>query len=139
MVNLFGHEGPPSLMEKNSRKEEELARMTQAQEHCEYELTTGKVDVREISNARVTDDCLVSVKTLSTRVKELREIKTKKNMSLDKWLTLDSAEEGKNPKYAYIVSALKTSILQIDACLQLAMTVIDKLLYAASLLQGDTT
>lgn len=137
MVDLFGHEGPPTLEEVQNRMKSEMELLSQAQRYCQHEKAMGRSLLAEVSNTDLEAACLESVKIISHRLKDLREMRVRKVLSLEKWQSLADAVQGSNAKYEYIISAMKTTISQIDSSIQQSLISVDYLLNSVSVLRKD--
>lgn len=128
-VNLWGHEGPPSLEKSEELLKKDLEILTSLFESLDKlekrDLLTFDESPTMINDQLVNSGKMV-INSLSHRIKHLRSVKKKKEMTLNKLKSVCTSEQMKS-KYSYAISALKTYIYQINACISRLLKSIDLL------------
>ncbi|CAG2226539.1 unnamed protein product [Mytilus edulis] len=135
-INLWGYEGPPSLQKIENRYENDLKCISS------LERAISTLDIRHITDlAYVPESCKDGITetgknvltVISERLSALRKVKQKKEISLEKIKKICTTPE-MNAKYSYAISAIRTFIYRIGACIDRLLNLVDTLGYALSVI-----
>ena len=137
-VNIFGHESTPTYQQKKDRLEIELCvvdnTMKEISRWIEREVTVISelnMDSKNLLHSNVLD--IISMN--SERIKELRQLKVKLQMSLEKLMKMVE-EPWQKSKYSYAISSTKTKLHEIHRCINDALELNDKLGLVAAACNG---
>ncbi|VDI16343.1 Hypothetical predicted protein [Mytilus galloprovincialis] len=135
-INLWGYEGPPSLQKVENMYENDLKCISS------LERAISTLDIRHITDlAYVPESCKDGITetgknvltVISERLSALRKVKQKKEISLEKIKKICTTPE-MNAKYSYAISAIRTFIYRIGACIDRLLNLVDTLGYALSVI-----
>ena len=128
-VNLWGYEGPPTLKERENQVKETFNIVESLEAVIESLEKRDLTNILHASDA-VKDDIVtkskVAIEKLSRTLSDLRVVKQKKEITLEKLKNACSTEELKS-KYAYALSAVKTFIYRLNGCISKILKVTDEL------------
>ena len=122
-VDLFGHEGPPNIAEKSTRLSEEAAFINDVSNFLN---TQSLRDLNSISKLpsdvklALPDHNKRLISLLSHRIKDNREVLVGKQITLEKFKKMGGFDWRKS-KYLYVISALQTSIQQLNHNIKTAL------------------
>ena len=126
-IDLWGNEGHPTVNEKMEKLDDDIQLLEElssilekAMERDVYELT----DLNdEVQNALIILGKKI-LNILSSRLEELRLVKQKKTVTLEKIKSLCTSEVLRQ-KYSYALSAIRTHVFQINVCIGRLLKSID--------------
>jgi hypothetical protein len=132
-VDLWGHEGKPTLEETRQKLQTELEKLAQLEKVVDKMENKGCDCLSEASDSDSASFVEVGRSVLNglERLKVLRQKKQQKNLTLEK-LRKACVNEELQKKYAFALSAIKTYLYQVDGCIDLLLSTTDKLGYALS-------
>ena len=118
-INLWGYEDSPTFKERLSRFNNEINYFQDLQARLEKLINFGHTSISTISEGDtelIKDACKTSVTVLSTRIKDLRQLKVKNETFLQKLL---GKVEGdwRSSTYCMVISSLRTRIYMVENCI----------------------
>ena len=133
-VNLWGYEEAPTFKDKQNRMETELNHFNDIQAELEKLLKFGHVSTNTLTDSEVqniTEECRRSVTILSERIKDLRRLKLKNQLFLQKLMSKCESDWRKS-QYAMVISTIRTNVYLIDNCIDDLLQTNEKLCKQAS-------
>ena len=140
-VDLFGHESVPTLVQKMDRREEELLLIEETKIRIEKYIDMGIEQVCGMLKESKLElkTCICDIlSVLTNRIKEIRNAKVSRTITLDKLLGM-SGEPWQKSKYAIAISSIKTRIYEINVLIDEILTVIKKLELVICECNGDVS
>ena len=140
-VDLFGHEGPPTLKEKEEQRAKEIYTIQSCVDLIDDQLILSKTKLSDVTahlQETLKIQLLEIVNNLSNRVKNLQKRRVGKVMAREKFKELGQPDWRKS-KYVYVVGSIETSICQTDMCLKSLMDVIDNFIACVALFNNTYT
>ncbi|XP_033730517.1 uncharacterized protein LOC117319918 [Pecten maximus] len=128
-INLWGYECPPTLSQRQTALNDDLKLVQEFETivlSCECRELSSLTDSPEDIKENIVTNAQKVITTLSHRLKELRPIKTKKVISLEKLKKMCINDTTKN-KYSFAISAVKTYIYRLESCFARTLNLIDNL------------
>lgn len=113
-VDMFGYENGTSLRERNRSLEEETLRIEEIKGSftsylCSLPLENLPNEVKITAKQNLVD----SIKSISKRIKNGRELQYKQEFGLQKFKTM-GGEKWRDSKYVYVISSLYASPLSTE-------------------------
>lgn len=113
-VDMFGYEDGTSLRERNRSLEEETLRIEEIKGSftsylCSLPLENLPNEVKITAKQNLVD----SIKSISKRIKNERELQYKQEFGLQKFKTM-GGEKWRDSKYVYVISSLYASPLSTE-------------------------
>lgn len=113
-VDMFGYEDGTSLRERNRSLEEETLRIEEIKGSftsylCSLPLENLPNEVKITAKQNLVD----SIKSISKRIKNGRELQYKQEFGLQKFKTM-GGEKWRDSKYVYVISSLYASPLSTE-------------------------
>ena len=128
-INMFGYEGPPSIQERENRMQSEQTLIHSFVTFLEELDVKNKIDFCSLSDTD-RDTLLEFVKQtvllFSTRIKDVREHRVKKENALTKFKKLGENDWRKS-KYAIVISHIQTWMYQGNSSVESILSNLDKL------------
>ena len=137
-IDLFGHEGPPTLAEKSTRLSEEAAFINDVSNFLNTQSLRDLDSIAKLpSNVKLalSDHNKRLISLLSHRIKDNREVLVGKQIALENFKKMGGFDWRKS-KYLYVISALQTSIHQLNHNIKDSLRAIDQLGLACAGLNG---
>lgn len=119
-VDLFGHESDTTLAAKKERLEIETCSIDQTKYYLSGWIERDITDLSEVttSNKELLHKSLLDILSINTeRLKELRNIQVRRQISLEKLIKL-AAEPWQTSKYSFAISSIKTHMYDIRKCVK---------------------
>lgn len=138
-INLFGHEGPPKLTEKYSRLNNEISAVEEHITWLEGLLIQDKTMMYELSQNEketIMERGKHELEIIAIRISELRKHKVKKNLGKEKFKKMGGSD-WRISKYAFVVNAIQTAILQIEQTISQLLKCSDDLLHSMAAVNMD--
>ena len=138
-VDLWGYEGEPTLEAKRQRVFKEIEFFNIHTKRIETQIEKGHYVTSDLTNTEknnVIDSCKSSVTMLSYRIKDLRMLKVNKMTALQK---LQDQVQGdwRSSSFSIVISSLRTSIYQIENCIEDMLNINEKLCRYAAITSGN--
>lgn len=113
-VDLFDCEKSPTLQEQKDRRDKEIEMLQEMTDRVQkYKLdSTGKEAIKE--------DIHTVVKTISIRIKDLRQLTSLRVEAVQKFKALGMPNWRKS-KYAFVISSMQTSLFEIKEAIASAL------------------
>ena len=135
-VDLFDHEGEPTLRARKERLENELLLVSRSREMLsDMPRRNGFMsDIRQYRTSNTfKEQCKQLMETMSIRLKELRQAKQKKVTVLE---NLRKNVAFKEAKLVYAISGVQTMIYRLNDCISKLLHAIDGIGFGVSTLNG---
>ena len=118
-INLWGYENSPTFTERQDRYNSEMNHFHDLQAYLEKLINFGHSSVSALSEQdirAIKEACKTSVTILSARIRDLRQLKVKSDMFLQKLL---GKVEGdwRSSSYCMVISSLRTRIHMVENCI----------------------
>ena len=141
-VDLWGYESLPTFQQRKLKLENERDKIKQCLTKVKKKiLSFGNVNLSDIQ----TEELLVMIEEsremitmLSNRIRDLREIKVSKETALQ---NIQSKVEGdwRSSKFAMVISSIRTSVYQIDNCVEDMLNTIEIVIKILSSASGSSS
>lgn len=119
-VDLFGHESTPTLKTKRQRLDIELScvqnLMTDVNKWIQKDLD-AVCDIENSSKVSVKSAFLNLLSIITLRIKEIRETKVRRQITLEKLVKL-AGDDWLKSKYSFAISSIKTQMYTINMLLE---------------------
>ena len=128
-VDLFGHESEPTNQQKKDRLEVELSAINKTIQEISKWIERDVALISDLSTDSKKDlySYVLDIISINTeRMKELRQLKVKMQMSLEKLLKMVE-EPWQKSKYSFAISSIKTRLHEINRCINDALELNGKL------------
>ena len=135
-VDLFGHEKHLTLKEKIEQKHQELEYIQGVINVVSNKAESMNASGGSVSDLQVYEKLCHTVKMLSCRLKDLRELDVRLNNALIKFRKL-AGDNWRNSKYVFVISSIQASQHQLKQTVAKLLSVIDDLLSAGAKIQGS--
>ena len=134
-VNLWGYEDAPTYNDKQTRLDTEMDYFNDIQSKLDKFLKAGHVLTSSLDDSDIdfiTETCRTSITILSHRIKDLRQLKLKNKIFLNKLMSKCDSD-WKNSQYAMVISTIRTNVYLIDNCIDDLLQANEKLCKNAAL------
>lgn len=118
-INLWGHEDSPTFDEKQNRYNSEMDFFSDLRAKLEKLLSFGHISSLTVSEEDMhflEEACQLSVTILSIRIRDLRQMKVKNDMFLQKLLRKVEGD-WRSSTCSMVISSLRTRIYLIENCI----------------------
>lgn len=139
-VDLFGYEDKPTAAERLERLTNENAVIGEIDKilnnFVAHDVMDLQSSIRKYPNecTELSDYMKKSITLLSLRISDLRQMKVKKSLTLKKLKDI-SGSNWRNSRYSFAISAIHTSLYQIEETIEECIHVIDDLGLACAIIQ----